>query len=119
MKRIKFSNLYQKLLHSITLSKNRCWIWNRSVSGDYNKYGNLLWKGKVIKAHRASYEVFNGVIPEGYHIHHRCRNTLCINPVHLEALPSDYHNHMLKKPNHNVTFQALEHRLKVRNNLWK
>lgn len=37
-------------------------------------------------AHRWSYEYHVGPIPPGMHIDHLCRNRLCINPSHLEAV---------------------------------
>lgn len=42
--------------------------------------------GKIILAHRFSYETFVGPIPEGLVIDHLCRNTLCVNPKHLEPV---------------------------------
>lgn len=36
--------------------------------------------------HRLSYEAFKGPVPDGAVIDHVCRNTLCYNPDHLEAV---------------------------------
>lgn len=38
------------------------------------------------RAHRVSYETFVGPIPAGLTLDHLCRNTLCINPAHLEPV---------------------------------
>lgn len=37
-------------------------------------------------AHRISFEVFNGPIPDGHQVDHTCVNSLCIEPTHLEAV---------------------------------
>ena len=61
-----------------------CWNW--IAAKDQEGYGQF-WAGtKPIKAHRFSYEMLNGHIPEGLVIDHLCRNPSCVNPAHLEAV---------------------------------
>ncbi|MGW7630513.1 HNH endonuclease signature motif containing protein [Streptomyces griseoincarnatus] len=57
----------------------QCWIWTGGNNGKYGKLGRQY-------AHRAAYEAAKGAIPEGLQIDHLCRNTLCVNPDHLEAV---------------------------------
>lgn len=42
--------------------------------------------GKSVYAHRLSFIVHGGVIPDGMHMDHICRITLCINPEHLRVV---------------------------------
>ncbi len=53
---------------------------------DYDGYGIFSLNRKAPKAHRVSYEYWNGIIPKGLQIDHLCRNTSCVNPQHLEAV---------------------------------
>lgn len=63
-----------------------CIEWQGStVSTHGNTYGVLPGK-KLVLAHRYFYEQFVGPIPTGLVIDHLCRNGLCINPFHLEAV---------------------------------
>lgn len=58
-----------------------CWIWQGSKSSSF--YGKVRINGKTFSTHRASYFVFNGDIPEGLWVCHKCDTPLCINPEHL------------------------------------
>jgi len=62
-----------------------CWLWTGYVDG--RGYGAIGTERKLVRAHRASYEVFVGPIPSGLTIDHLCRVRCCVNPAHLEPVP--------------------------------
>ena len=60
-----------------------CWIW---TAGTRRGYGHFWSSGKDISAHRFSYELLVGKIPDGLQLDHLCRNRVCVNPDHLEPV---------------------------------
>ena len=71
-----------------------CWDWTASLSAQ--GYGQLAVKinGKrtVTTAHRISYSLHFGPIPDGKHVDHRCRNRRCVNPSHLRLVTPGQNN---------------------------
>ena len=61
-----------------------CWLWLGKLTE--KGYGIFVMDGKSIPAHRVSWELTNGQIPEGLQIDHLCRVRACVNPVHLEPV---------------------------------
>lgn len=61
-----------------------CWIWLAHSIGYYGSF--RIGHDKIAGAHRVSYEIFKGEIPFGMEVDHLCRNKLCVNPEHLEAV---------------------------------
>lgn len=57
-----------------------CWVWNKSTR---EGYGQLMVNGYPWTAHRYSYTLANGPIPDNLLVRHQCNNRLCCNPAHL------------------------------------
>jgi hypothetical protein len=67
-------------------SERGCWNWKMATGIPSGKYirGYLRVNKKDYIAHRWIYEQYKGKIPEGHDLHHKCENTLCVNPDHME-----------------------------------
>lgn len=61
-----------------------CWLWTAGT--DCGGYGVFRLNGKIRKAHRVSYEMAYGAIPNGLTLDHLCRTRRCVRPEHLEAV---------------------------------
>lgn len=60
-----------------------CWLWQGKT--DKDGYGTLKDGPKLLRAHRISYEIHKGEIPEGHLIRHSCHTPGCVNPRHLST----------------------------------
>lgn len=62
-------------------STTGCWNWLDTIypSGE----GRLKIGLRSLVAHRISYKLHNGEIPEGHNVYHSCKSSSCVNPDHL------------------------------------
>jgi hypothetical protein len=100
-RKVQFCGRACRLAHGISSLEERfwarvkktatCWIWQGQRGGDYGRLQLPERGGKrsTDMAHRFAYKALVGEIPEGLDLDHLCRNTLCVNPAHLEAVTSE------------------------------
>ncbi len=76
-----------------------CWEW----TGNKHKrgYGKFWVDGRTDLAHRFSWVLHNGQVPESMFICHHCDNPSCVNPSHLFCgTPMDNRKDMVSKNRH-------------------
>ncbi len=61
-----------------------CWEWTAGKSRQgYGKFGFGPCRGQLQGAHRVSWKLYKGPIPDGMGVLHKCHNPGCANPDHL------------------------------------
>lgn len=71
---IRFNKYFEKVQHT------GCWEWLGGRTHD--NYGKF-WMDKTMKAHKVSFLLYKGEVPQGMVVMHICDNPPCVNPDHL------------------------------------
>jgi len=69
---------------SIPEPNSGCWLWLGPMGK--NGYGTVRLGKMATSAQSASYIAHFGAVPSGLEVDHLCRNPICVNPHHLEAV---------------------------------
>jgi len=62
----------------------QCWMWMAGC--DKCGYGRFSDHRRYLGAHRFSYKILKGNIPDRYELDHLCKNRRCVNPFHTEPV---------------------------------
>ena len=81
-----------------------CWEWTGSKVHGYGRINSGGHYGDILLAHRVSWEIHYGPIPEGMCVLHRYDNPGCVNPTHLWlGTKADNIHDMIQKGRENHT----------------
>lgn len=61
-----------------------CWLWTAGVTS--RGYGKMSMGGRQQYAHRLAWYFTHGLLDANLVVDHKCHNTLCVNPDHLQLV---------------------------------
>jgi hypothetical protein len=70
-----------RFMRNVDIVPGSCWEWRGKPNN--MGYGRIYCRGAREYAHRAAWIIFEGAIPEGVVVCHKCDNPLCVRTSHL------------------------------------
>lgn len=84
----------------IPVTESGCWLWIGGIrKSKALDYGAMFAHGRQWVAHRLSWTLHHGPIPDGLLVCHTCDVSLCVNPSHLFLGTHTDNNHDCIKKN--------------------
>lgn len=82
--RFRLARFFKK----VTPLHSGCWLWTGYANPRNGGYGMFWWAEKRLNtsAHRVAFAWFVRPVERSEAVDHLCRNRLCVNPAHLEAV---------------------------------
>lgn len=74
-----------RFLSKVIMTESGCWGWFTRNGPLKKGYSKMVIAGRTESGHKVSWVIHNGPIPEGLIVMHRCDNTVCTNPDHLQV----------------------------------
>lgn len=78
------TNNLEDVLKKYIVDESGCWNYIGAL--DKQGYGTFYYRQSGYKAHRLTYQLLVGQIPNGFVLDHLCKNKSCVNPEHLEPV---------------------------------
>lgn len=100
--------IFDTFTQQYKIAPNGCWIWQRCL---VKGYGVFTHDKKLIYAHRYSYELRFGKIPDNLEIHHLCYYKACVNPEHMKLITRAEHLDIENKFYKTLTYCKKGHEL--------
>lgn len=82
-----------RFLSNFSTPADGCWEWTASTRFGYGQV-NIGFEDEsrgVFRAHRVSYRLFYGSVPNDLELHHKCENRKRVRPDHLIPLTTEEH----------------------------
>lgn len=75
--------MFERFMSKVEFEPNTgCWLWTGAPGA--GGYGVVLFEGRYQKAHRVSWALHHGAMPDrATKVCHRCDTPACVNPGHL------------------------------------
>jgi hypothetical protein len=80
---------FSAFVDKIDFCESGCWLWTGKPTKQ--GYGSATYQNKTCPAHRLAWRFLCGDIDKGLHLHHKCKNTVCVNPEHLAPVTPEAH----------------------------